>query len=173
MMEPHKGADMSWFMRPAVWQAATELGVPVCVHFFAWNREEGLAALMSLLPQFPDTDVIVDHFTNMDVFAGAPDHGVDALVEQLAGFPRVRLKFTTLPLGLLDEKGVDAAPVVERVVASFGADRVSWGSDIAQSKGSYAYMVELGRRAVARLSADDQRKVLHDVAARLYGGARP
>ena len=78
-------------------------------------------------------------------------------------------KITTLPLGRLDEQKIDAAPVVRRVVDLFGAGRVMWGSDIAQSKGSYGYMVDLGLNAVRLLSEDEQHQVLYGAADAVYG----
>lgn len=172
MMEPFRGADPSWFAgetaRP-VWTTATDLGVSICVHFFRWNREVGLPALTGLLDEFRDTTVVIDHFSNMASEAGPPEHGLDALFRALADFPKVCTKFTTIPLGQLAQQGVDAAPVVRRVVDVFGAERVMWGSDIAQSKGSYAEMVELGRRATAMLNDGERRQVLYGAADTVYG----
>jgi L-fuconolactonase len=175
MMEPFKGADPSWFAgetaRP-IWRTASELDVPVCVHFFRWNREAGLPALKAVLEEFRDVTVVVDHFSNMACEAGPPDHGLDAIFRAVADFPRVSTKFTTLPLGGLKAQGVDAAPVVRRVVEVFGAERVMWGSDIAQSKGAYDWMVGLGSDAARLLSQDERAQVLGGAAQAVYGGAR-
>jgi predicted TIM-barrel fold metal-dependent hydrolase len=173
MMEPFKGADASWFASEAclpMWAAATELGVSVCVHFFRWNRDFGLPALKGVLDRFPDTTVVIDHFSNMASEAGPPDYGVDDLLLQVAAFPKVYTKFTTIPLGQLRTLGVDAAPVVERVVQAFGAARVMWGSDIAQSAGSYAEMVELGLDATRTLDGAERAQVLNGATAAVYGG---
>jgi L-fuconolactonase len=172
MMEPFKGADTSWFASDAaraVWRAATDLGVPVCVHFFRWNRGIGLRALATLLRDFRQTAVVVDHFSNMVSEAGPPDHGVDSLLLQVAEFPRVTTKFTTIPLGQLREQNIDAAAVVKRVVQSFGASRVMWGSDIAQSRGAYSYMVEMALEATATLSEADRVQVLYGATSAVYG----
>jgi L-fuconolactonase len=172
MMEPHRGADPSWFAGEtarALWVAAADLDAAVCVHFFRWNRDIGLPALKGVLDEFSDVRVVIDHFSNIVSEAGPPDHGVDDLLKRVAEFPKVRTKFTTIPLGQLAEQGIDAAPVVKRVVELFGAERVMWGSDVAQSKGSYASMVELGRRATALLSDSERQWVLNDAAEAVYG----
>ena len=174
MMEPFKGADTSWFASDAcrpVWETATELGVSVCVHFFRWNRGVGLPALKTLLADFPDTTVVVDHFSNMASESGPPDHGVDDLLLDIAKFPRAYTKFTTIPLGQLAQHGIDAAPVVACVVKAFGAERVMWGSDVAQSAGTYAEMVELGRQAVRTLSDVDRAHLLYGATSAVYGRA--
>jgi hypothetical protein len=47
-----------------------------------------------------------------------------------------------------------------------------WGSDIAQSRGSYAYMVELAHRAAASLSASERDQVLQGTTDAVYGRRR-
>jgi predicted TIM-barrel fold metal-dependent hydrolase len=144
--------------------------IPVCVHFFPWNRAPGLTALKSILRELPDATVVIDHFSNMNVLAGPPDYGIDALLRDVAGFPGVYLKFTTIPLARLHASGIDAAPIIARVVELFGVKRVMWGSDIAQTAGSYEYMVGLARRAVRLLDRASQGQVLEGSARAVYGG---
>lgn len=151
------------------WRAANELGVPVCVHFFPWNRVNGLARLHDILTELPDTKVVIDHFSNMPVAQGAPDYGLDEALARLVDFAGVAIKYTTIPLGKLAEAGTDAAPIVKRVVDHFGADRVMWGSDISQSPGTYAYMTELAAKSVVALDAAQREQVLGGTALRLYG----
>ena len=151
------------------WRAAVDLNVPTCVHFFPWNRAIGLQYLHSILQEMPQAHIVIDHFSNMDVNAGAPDFGLDDLLGQLVEFAGVTIKFTTIPLGRLDKAGVDAAPIVKRVVDHFGADRVMWGSDISQSPGTYAYMSDLARKSVSLLDDHQKSLVLGGTAASLYG----
>ena len=170
-MEPVKGADLGWLSGPvaeAAWAAAHEIDTPVCVHFFRWNRLAGLQALRDILGRYPRLTVVIDHFSNMEVQAGPPDHGLDGPLQSLAAFANVNVKFTTVPLGTMNQSGLDAAPVVARVVQAFGAHRVMWGSDITQSKGTYAYMVDLGRRATRSLTDAERAQVLGGAAARVY-----
>lgn len=169
LMEPVRGADLSWLVAPEVWRAAADLDVPVCVHFFRWNRLAGLPALASILREFPDMAVVVDHLSNMNCESGPPDYGLDAPLLALVQYPRVCIKFTTIPLGPLARQGIDAAPILTRVTAEFGAARLMWGSDITQSAGTYAHMVELASRATASLPAATQRQVLYETAKAVYG----
>jgi L-fuconolactonase len=173
LMELVKGSDLSWLDSPnarAVWREAHALSVPVCVHFFPWNRAAGLTALKAILTELPQARVVIDHFSNMSVLGGAPDYGVDRLLGDVAQFAGVNVKFTTIPLGKLAAAGVDAAPIVARVVALFEAKRILWGSDISQTAGTYDYMVELARRAVRLLSPALQQELLAGTAHALYGG---
>jgi L-fuconolactonase len=172
LMEPQRGADLSWMGTDPernVWRAARELDVPVCVHFFRWNRKAGLLALGEIAREFPGLPIIIDHFSNMSSEAGPPDHGLDEFLLDFVRFPDVYVKYTTIPLGHLDSEGIDAAPVVARVVAEFGANRVMWGSDVSQSKGSYEYMLDLARRSTALLSDAQRARILSGTTDSLYG----
>lgn len=172
LMELVKGMDISWLDSPNArngWVMAAELDVPVCVHFFPWNRAEGLTRLKAILTDIPGLTVVIDHFAAIRSDAGPPDHGVDTLLADVAAFPGVTIKFTTIPLGRLDSAGIDFRPVVMRVMQLFGADRMMWGSDITQSPGSYAQMVGLGQRAVEGMAAAEQEQILCGTAQRIYG----
>ncbi len=172
LMELVKGADISWLdsaPAAAVWSAAAELGVPVCVHVFPWNRAEGLTRLTRILGEHRGLQVVVDHFGAIRSDAGPPDHGVDDLLEAVAAQDGAFIKFTTIPLGRLDAAGIDFRAVVARVKDLFGAERMMWGSDVTQSPGSYADLADLGRRAVEQFSAGEQEQILGRTAHAIYG----
>ncbi|MPW10241.1 amidohydrolase family protein [Paraburkholderia sp. CNPSo 3155] len=171
LTEPNKGADSSWFASKQAlraWSAVSELGGSVRLHFYRWNRVAALEALQDVVKQFPNTPVILDHFSNIVGESGAPDYGVDEALLKFVDSPNVYLLYSMINLGKLKALELPAAPVVERVVRSFGADRVMWGSDIAQSKGEYKDMIQLAKDSVSSLSEADQRKVLHTTAERVY-----
>ncbi|MGC2499563.1 MAG: amidohydrolase family protein, partial [Acidobacteriaceae bacterium] len=71
--------------------------------------------------------------------------------------------------GALARQAIDAAPILTRVAAEFGAERLMWGSDITQSAGTYSYMVALAARATASLPAAMRRQVLYETAKAVYG----
>lgn len=172
MMELVKGMDISWLDSPLArdaWRTAAELGAPVCVHFFPWNRTEGLTRLDDIMRKIPGLTVVIDHFAAIKSDAGPPDHGVDDLLERVAAHDGVTIKFTTIPLGRLDAAGIDFRPVVARVRDLFGAERMMWGSDVTQSAGSYEYMARLGRTAVEGMSATEQEQIFSGTAMRIYG----
>ena len=50
-----------------------------------------------------------------------------------------------------------------------GAERLTWGSDVTQSAGSYAEMVALARDAVRDFDATTQQLLLAGTVARVYG----
>jgi L-fuconolactonase len=172
LTEPYRGADTSWFDSPAAlatWESAAELGVPVRLHFFRWNRAACLPAVAPLLGRFPQTTVVIDHLSNLSAEAGPPDYGLDAPLAALMPHPNLHLLVSTINLARLDAEQVPAAPAIEHIVRAFGAARVMWGSDVGQSKPGYAQMCALADAAVASLTAEERRQVLHDTGRTVYG----
>ncbi len=171
MTEAIRGSDTGWVSGPIaqeIWSVATELGASVCFHFMPWNREQCLNALLDMCTRYPDTMVVVDHFSNLAGEKGDPHFGVDVLLERLSKFPNVVQKFTTINVSKLAAQGLACAPVVKRMVQTYGSDRVMWGSDVAQSSGSYAQMVEFAQEATRLLSEEERNRVLYGTAHSIY-----
>ncbi len=171
LTEPFRGADTSWFDGKealAAWETAAELGISVRLHLYRWNRARCLPAIAAVVARFPETVVVIDHLSNLAGEEGAPEYGVDAPLRALVPFPKLFLLFSTINLASLAKHAAPADAVLEHVVATFGADRVMWGSDIGQSKGTYAEMVALASAAVASLQADDRRRVLYEAGKTVY-----
>src|SRR5260221_2766291 len=89
--------------------------------------------------------VVIDHLSN--ILIDSADVAVEALLASFADRAHVALKFSTIPLARLRDEGIDAGGLLARFVEAFGADRLMWGSDIAQSPGCYEDLVALGRDA--------------------------
>jgi L-fuconolactonase len=175
LTEPYKGSGIGWFASPAaraVWRVAEEMGASLCLHMYRWNRTETLEALPALLTEFPRAIVIIDHASNVIAEQGAPDYGVDSALARLARFPGVYQKFTAINFGRLAALGLPLAPVVNRVVEEFSAERVMWGSDVAQSAGAYADLVAMAKTSTADLDAGQRQCVLSDTAAGVYAKRR-
>jgi len=171
LTEPYRGADTSWFDGHdalAAWATAAELGISVRMHLYRWNRAACLSAIAAVLERFPKTSVIIDHVSNFAAEEGPPDYGIDAPLRALLRFSNVFLLFSTINLASLAKHDAPASAAIEHLVGVFGADRVMWGSDIGQSKGTYADMVALASSAVATLDADDRRQVIADTGNAVY-----
>jgi predicted TIM-barrel fold metal-dependent hydrolase len=172
LTEPARGSGIGWFASPqakAVWQLVDELGGSLCLHMYRWNRIETLLALPPLLTEFPHVAVVLDHASNLVVEAGSPDYGIDTALAALVRFPRVYQKLTTINFARITAQKIPLAAVVTRAVKEFGAERVMWGSDVAQSAGSYAELVAMAKVSLSELSAEQCQAVLHDTAAGVYG----
>jgi predicted TIM-barrel fold metal-dependent hydrolase len=159
-------AGTAWFAGDAarqVWAAAAGTGLSMCLHVYRWNRGDVLRALPAVVRAFPGVPVVLDHVAAVDV--ADPDAG---LLLALVELPEVHVKVTTLNYAQLERAGRDPEPLVEWLVAHFGAARLLWGSDVTQTRGTYAGMVATARRAVAGLSEPEAAQVLGGTAATLY-----
>ena len=171
LMEPVKGSDLSWLDSTGaqeVWKAATDCGVPVGVHFFPWNRQAGTAALARILREFSEVTVVLDNLSGLAVEAGAPDYGIDDALRVLADIPRVHAKFSGMILSRLAAAKIPAGPMLERMIALFGAGRILWGSDLLAAGQSYAQSVQLAREATRGLERAVQCQLLRETSAALY-----
>ena len=172
LTEPSKGANLDWFAGPAaaaVWRLAAELKASLCLHMYRWNRVEALRALHPIATSNPTVPVVLDHVSNIVGEAGPPDFGIDEPLLALKALGNVYLKVTMINFGKLLAAGQKLEPLVAQVVRAFDANHLMWGSDIGQSPGSYAELVQYAIDSVQRLSVEQQRAVLHRTTANVYG----
>jgi L-fuconolactonase len=94
----------------------------------------------------------------------------DAAVAALVAFARLVVKISTINFEYIKKDAGDIAAFTAAVVARFGAERVMWGSDVAQSQGTYDDFVADARDAVRTLSSAQSAAVLNETAARVYFG---
>ena len=88
----------------------------------------------------------------------------------LAERPNMHVKLSGLGTFIRTNDPAHVARIVRETVALFGAERCLYGSNFPIEKlwCSYGELIGAYRSAVSVYSADDQRKLLHDTAKRLY-----
>jgi predicted TIM-barrel fold metal-dependent hydrolase len=163
--------DTDWFASTAAldaWAAAETMGVAVCLHVFRPLREKMLAALGPLLDRFTRVNVIVEHMSNAALELGPPTYGVDDALLALKLRPNVFFKFTTINLHRMADAGSPASPMLSYLVAQFGADKIMWGSDLGQSKGSYSEMVALLKASAIDLQEADRAAIFGKTCQRAF-----
>jgi predicted TIM-barrel fold metal-dependent hydrolase len=166
-------ADTAWFAGSeavAVWAAAAGGNASLCLHLFRWNRDAGVAALVPLLQRFPSVPLVLDHVGNPT--SEESGFGLAALAS-LERFAQLRVKISTINFEYVRKAGGDIAAFTAAVVARFGADRVMWGSDVAQSRGTYGQFVADAVACAAGLPAAARAAVLGETAARTYFSVTP
>jgi predicted TIM-barrel fold metal-dependent hydrolase len=147
----------------AAWAHAEKGGIPVCLQM----TMEGLPALRSLLERFPKVRVLLDHCARPELADGAPFAAAQALFD-IASFPGVYLKLTnrTLAAAALGKSTPQA--FLARVIETFGAARVAWGSNFPAAEGSLPTLVATARDALSSLSPEDRALILSGTAAAIY-----
>jgi L-fuconolactonase len=147
----------------AAWAHAERRGIPVCLQM----TMEGLPALRALLERFPGVRVLLDHCARPELADGAPFTAASALFD-MAAFPGVYLKLTnrTLAAATLGQSTPQA--FLARVMETFGAGRIAWGSNFPAAEGALPTLVATAHEALSSLSPDDQAMIFSGTAATIY-----
>lgn len=139
-----------------LWALAAERGIGIVPTL--WARD--LPQLRPLVEAHPHVAVAIDHCGFPD-----PPHVPPAELLALADLPAVHLKVSTHVLAPL----ADPAAFVDVLAATFGAERLCWGSDFPQTQSvAYPDMVALARRAAALLDEPGQHAFLAGTARTLW-----
>lgn len=148
------------------WDRASDLGLPVCVQtwFSMFPR------LRTLLERYPSVPVILDHCAHPPV-ADGPPYAAAAELFALSGYPNLYLKLTEHNFSEL-AAGSGVRPFVAKLVETFGARRIAWGSNFPGSPGTLAELRDLAARELAFLPEEDRRAIFSETALTLYPGLR-
>jgi predicted TIM-barrel fold metal-dependent hydrolase len=161
-------ADPPWLDAPGVDDLlqvalAYDARVAVC------TQPAGLDGLERVLAAHPHLPVVLDHCGFVDVHGRAPYAGTERL-RRLAEHPGLVAKVTSHLLAEPD----DPRELVEHLVGLFGADRVVWGSDYAQTHDRpYEDLVALGHHACSGLDPSDHALVMGGTLLRLWPELAP
>ncbi|MFO0820092.1 MAG: amidohydrolase family protein [Pirellulales bacterium] len=148
-------------------------------------RPTDLGDAIKLVDACPETRFILDHCGNGDPQAffqpndarrkEEPQHEVAPWkrdIEALAARKNVVCKISGIIARAVKGSwsSADLAPIINHCLDAFGPDRVIFGSDwpVCTLVASYRDWVVALREIIAERPAADQRKLLHDNAARLY-----
>lgn len=153
--------------KPA-WAYVADHGIPVCVQL----RVTALDLLRSVLEQYPDLRVILDHVAMTD-FVDGPPYTIAEPIYRLADFAGVHLKVTTRTLRSAAESAGGAGAVLQELISHFGSDRIAWGSNWPASEGTLSDLVGLLLNATSDLAEDDARNIRGATALRLYPKLHP
>jgi len=161
----------AWLSSPsatAIWSLASDLDLLVDIEAPAAGGEVLIPVIEHMADVFPSLRIVLDHVFLPD--CTLPDYGIDARFRGFAKRANIAVKFTSLSMDVIREKGVAPEAVLRRTVDFYGADRTMWGSDIGTSSGTYKSMVARAIEATRLLDEDERRKVLHDTGRRIMLG---
>jgi predicted TIM-barrel fold metal-dependent hydrolase len=126
---------------------------------------------ISLVKAAPDVHFVLDHCGVPDVKARALDPWRDHMRE-IAALPNVAGKVSGVVAYADPQRwtAADLAPFIQHTIDCFGWDRVMFGSDwpVCTLSASLKQWVEALREVVAGTSEEQQRKLFHDNAVRVY-----
>ena len=170
-----------------LWQAASDLALPVTVILYRKNNEAGRAALLGIARKFRDVKILIDHVgvphasTPETRYAASqgiqyvvpppPGFGIAESVAQFGDLGHVHFKVTDINFDRLEDGHFDSAAFVRALADRFGAERLLWGSDVGQSPAPYNEKLERLHASAGMLSERERALFFGGTAHRLYGKA--
>lgn len=145
------------------WEFAGKAGIPVCMQM----TPQGFPQLRGLMERFGGVQIILDHLARPQVKDGPP-YDADKEFFALARYPNVYLKVT--PLNYMPEGWGKGSPETffARLVETFGAQRIAWGSNFPATAGSLTDNLAKARAALSSLSESDRAWIFGKTAQTLY-----
>ena len=144
-----------------LWETAGDYGLAVQIHM----EPRYAPGFEPLIKEFKDIRVIIDHLGRP--FQGTPEE--HETVMRWGQLPNTIIKLSSIPA---QDKFPhrDIAPVIKRLVAEYGPDRMLYGGGFnADATGaSYRAAFERARGYISHLSKSDQAKILGENAFRLF-----
>jgi L-fuconolactonase len=158
-----------WILRPAV-APAIESMIAHHLCFDALVKPRHLPHLLRFAERHPELGIVVDHAAKPDIARGIFEPW-RAQIAALAELPNVACKLS----GLVTEAGDawrpgDLRPYVEHLLATFGPQRLLWGSDwpVVNLAADHSRWFNLAD-TLAGLAGDERAGLLGGNAVRVYG----
>jgi L-fuconolactonase len=148
-----------------LWHRASELRVPVCV----LTNFHQVPRLQRALERFEELRVALDHL-GLPRLDDGPHFPNERTIFDLARFPNFHGKFSSWTIAAAAKNGERAcADFFRRLVDSFGAHRLMWGTNFpASNDRSFKGFVEYARQELSFLSSEEQRWVFGETALSLW-----
>jgi predicted TIM-barrel fold metal-dependent hydrolase len=156
----------TWFVDSKTypfWEHAGAKNIPVCMQM----KQEGLPLLRQIMDRFPKVTMILDHLARAP-FTDGPPYQAAAEFLELAKYQQVYLKIT--PVNVTPKSWGKGTPdtFFGKVVDSFGASRIAWGSNFPNSVGTLSEILDAARKAFSFARASDQDWIFGKTAQALY-----
>ncbi|CAH1651367.1 MULTISPECIES: amidohydrolase family protein [unclassified Chelatococcus] len=133
--------------------------------------ESQMASGARLAETTPDVTFVLEHAGMLEDLSNAGKSRWRDGMRRLADCPNVATKLSGLGTFIHRNDSALIAEIVAETVSIFGAERCLWGSNFPIEKlwTDYPSLVQSIRSAMAAYGEQDQRAILCDTAARLYG----
>jgi len=155
-----------WFVDPKThpfWEHAAAKNIPVCMQM----KAEGIPLLRQIMDRFPKVTIILDHLARAP-FADGPPYAAAAELFDLAKYQQLYLKVT--PINVTPKSWGKATPasLFGKVIDTFGAVRIGWGSNFPNSLGTLSEILGAARKAFSFAKESDQDWIFGKTAQVLY-----
>lgn len=127
----------------------------------------GLAQVAGLAKRFPTVKIILDHLSRPDLGDGAPYHRAASLFA-LSAFENIYVKITPPVFTKAMTAPADPQSFFEKLVAAYGADRITWGSNFPTSAGTLGDNLQIAKDSLSSLSQSQLDWIFAKTAQTLY-----
>ncbi len=162
-------ADDNWMLKPEL-DAAFRALIEADLTFDALTFPRHLKNLKALLARYTDMRVVIDHASKPQIANGEFDDWAADMAE-LASSTAAYCKMS----GLVTEAAPnweleDIKPYVDHLIATFGPERLIWGSDwpVCTLASSYERWVETSEALLANISPAERDAILGGNAKQAY-----
>lgn len=169
-IHPLQESAESWLSSPAMesfWRLAADEQLAMC----ALVNPEALEPIDRMCARHPRTPVVIDHFARIGIDGTARDVDIERLC-RLARHPQTFVKVSAFyALGKKQAPYTDLGPMIERLLAAFGRERLMWATDCpyqVQNGHTYRDSIELIRGRLDFLTPLDQQWLLQKTAQRVF-----
>jgi L-fuconolactonase len=145
------------------WEHAAAKNIPVCMQM----KQEGIPLLRQIMDRFPKVTIILDHLSRAP-FADGPPYRAAAEFFELAKYKQLYLKVT--PINVTPKSWGKGTPesFFGKVIDTFGASRICWGSNFPNSVGTLSEILAAARKAFSFAKESDQDWIFGKTAEVLY-----
>jgi predicted TIM-barrel fold metal-dependent hydrolase len=169
-IHPGKLPVEGWLFNSAMesfWKLGADENLAMC----ALVNPEALEPIDRMCARFPKTPVVIDHFARIGVDGTVRDADVERLCH-LARHPNTFVKVSAYyALGKKQAPYTDLGPMIQRLLAAFGRERLMWATDCPyQVQGGHTYRdsIELIRSRLDFLTPLDKQWLLEKTAQRVF-----
>lgn len=150
------------------WEAANELGLVVVLMPIGGNTAGAMESVREHAIKYPNANILLDHIGFPRPWAMPDSWGLTPQHLALAELPNVYYKYTTLLIEQLHAENFPEKPFLEKMVETFGANKLCWGSDVGNTPGSMFGWVQYALESASGLSQADQEQLFWTTAEELH-----
>jgi predicted TIM-barrel fold metal-dependent hydrolase len=157
----------TWFADPKTypfWEHAAAKNIPVCVQM----KQAGIPLLRQIMDRFPRVTIILDHLSGASPADGPPYATADEFIA-LGKYKQVYLKIT--PINVTPKGGWgkgDPGSFFGKMIGTFGADRIAWGSNFPNSVGTLKEILTAAQAAFSFAKQSERNWIFGKTAQVLY-----
>lgn len=153
-----------------MWAAAADLNLAMC----CLANPDALPEILAFSKEFPRTRVVIDHFARIGIDGTIRDADLNQLMKFVDRDETYIKTSAFYALGKKSPPYDDLGPMIQKLVTSFGSERLMWASDCPfqiENGHTYGASIDLIRNRLSFLTAEDKSHLLKDTAAKVFFSA--